>query len=307
MRTGLGALLWFCSILPAMAGQVLRVGPEEKIRTVAEAARKARDGDIVEIVARDYRADVAVWTQDGITVRGVGGRARLIADGASAEQKAIWVVRGGAMTVENIEFNGARVPHQNGAGIRFEKGHLVVRNCVFVDNEMSLLTSNDKDSELEIEDSEFGQAAPVERWSHNLYVGSIRKLTVRGSYFHHGWRGHLLKSRATENHIIGNRLIDGEGGRASYELEFPNGGIAHVSGNTIRQSATTENPVMVSFGAEGYTWPRNELHLIGNTLIDDRKPPGTFLRVWPGADQVETSGNRLVGDRSLFGATQGHE
>ena len=65
-----------------MAGQVLRVGPEEKIRTVAEAARKARDGDIVEIVARDYRADVAVWTQDGITVRGVGGRARLIADGA---------------------------------------------------------------------------------------------------------------------------------------------------------------------------------------------------------------------------------
>lgn len=307
LRTGLGALFLFCGILPAMAGQLLRVGPSEGLKTVSAAARQARDGDVVEIAAGDYHGDVAVWTQNGITVRGVGGKVRLIADGASAEQKAIWVVRGGAMTVENVEFTGARVWHRNGAGIRFEKGRLVVRDCVFLDNENGILTGNDKNSVLDIENSDFGHNGAGDGYSHNLYVGAMRRLTVTGSHFHHARVGHLLKSRAAENHIVGNRLVDGEGGRASYELEFPNGGIAHVSGNTIQQSATTENPVMVSFGAEGYTWPRNELHLIGNTLIDDRKPPGVILRVWPGADRVETSGNRLVGGKSLFGATQGHE
>lgn len=295
MRAGLGALSWFCGVLPALAGQILRVGPGEELQTISAAARRATDGDVVEIVAGNYRADVAVWTQDGITVRGVGGRVRLIADGASAEQKAIWVVRGGAMTVEDIEFTGARVPHRNGAGIRFEKGRLVVRNCTFLDNENGILAGNDKASMLDIENSEFGHNGAGDGYSHNLYVGTMRRLTVTGSYFHHARVGHLLKSRATENRIFDNRLIDGEGGRASYELEFPNGGLAYVVGNTIRQSATTENPVMISFGAEGYTWPRNELHLMGNTLVDDRRPPGVFLRVRPGTDRVETSGNRLIG------------
>jgi hypothetical protein len=47
----------------------------------------------------------------------------LHADGLHAEGKALVVVRGGRRPrVENIEFRGARVPHGNGAGIRFERG-----------------------------------------------------------------------------------------------------------------------------------------------------------------------------------------
>ncbi len=116
---------------PAATGRVLHVGPQRSLRTIAAAAKAAQDGDTIEIEAGDYVSDVAVWTQDRLVIRGVGGHARLIASGASAESKAIWVIRGGHVTVENIEFSGTRVPHQNGAGIRFEKGHLVVRNCRF--------------------------------------------------------------------------------------------------------------------------------------------------------------------------------
>ncbi len=53
----------------------------------------------------------------------------LIADGKSAEGKAIWVIRNGDFHIENIEFRGARASDRNGAGIRFERGKLCLRNC----------------------------------------------------------------------------------------------------------------------------------------------------------------------------------
>jgi hypothetical protein len=290
---------------PSMARQVLRVGPLEALRSVSMAAARARDGDVIEIAAGDYPADVAVWTQTDVTVRGVGGRVRLIASGASAEQKAIWVVRGGMLVVENVDFIGTRVRNRNGAGIRLEKGHLIVRNCTFVDNENGILTSGDKATELDIEGSEFGHNGAGDGFSHDLYVGSIRKLAVTGSYFHHARVGHLLKSRAAENHITYNRLTDEADGRASYELEFPSGGVAYVIGNIIQQGPETENPQLISFGAEGYAWPRNELFLISNTLVDDRKPGGSFLRVNAGASRIVGYNNLLVGSGALEAAGRG--
>jgi hypothetical protein len=283
---------------PSGATRILRVGPQLAIRTIAAAAALARDGDIIEIEAGDYMGDAAVWTQSKLTLRGVGGRPRLIAAGASAEKKAIWVIRGGDITVENIEFTGARVPDKNGAGIRFERGRLIVRNCHFHDNENGILTGGSADA-LDIENSEFGHNGVGDDYSHNLYVGAIKKLRVTGSYFHHARVGHLLKSRAAENHILYNRLTDESGGRASYELEFPNGGIAYVIGNIIEQARTTENPNIVSFGAEGYKHPANALYLINNTLIDNLPQSGVFLAIRPGFDVVKAWNNLLLGRRPL--------
>jgi hypothetical protein len=278
--------------------RILRVGPTQTFRSIAAAASAAKDGDVVEIEAGDYFGDVAVWKQERLIIRGVGGRARLIAAGENAEGKAIWVVRGGHVAVENLEFIGARVSDRNGAGIRLEKGHLTIRNCRFIDNENGILTSS-SDSTLTIENSEFGHNGAGDGQSHNLYVGAIRKLTVTGSYFHHARVGHLLKSRAVENHILYNRLTDEVEGRASYELEFPNGGIAYVIGNIIEQSATTSNSNIVSFGAEGYKHPANELYLINNTLIDRRPESGYFLTAQPGFSIVKAYNNLLLGKRPL--------
>ena len=76
-----------------------------------------------------------------------------------------------------------------------------------------------------------------------------------------------------------NFLVDGENGRASYELEFPNGGIAYVIGNVIGQSAKANNPALVSYGAEGPRWPDNALYMVHNTLLNDY-PSGDFLKIW---------------------------
>lgn len=286
-------------------GRVILVGPQREIKYLSVAAKVAKDGDTIEVDAGDYPRDVAVWTQNELTLRAVGGRVRLLAEGAAAEGKAIWVVRGGRMRAEGFDFEGARVKDRNGAGIRLEKGQLKIVDCRFVDSENGILTGGHADSTLEIFNSEFGNNGAGDGKTHNLYVGAIARLSVTGSYFHHAKVGHLLKSRAAVNDIRYNRLTDEIGGRASYEMEFPDGGIAYVVGNIIQQSSTTDNPHLISYGAESYRWKKNEIHLINNTLVDLRPNGGVFFRVNPGDVRIQAVNNLLIGKGDLDRAGAG--
>ncbi len=278
--------------------KVWRVSPQGNLPRISNAAALAKDGDVIEIEAGDYHGDVALWMQKRLTIRGVNGAARIFADGRNAEDKAIWVIREGDFDISNIDFIGARAGDGNGAGIRFEGGSLRLRDCLFWDNQMGLLSSNMVQGAkvtVLVEGSEFAYSHVNGRWGHNLYVGWLDQLTVSHSYFHHAGVGHLLKSRARVNNILYNRLTDESGGRASYELEFPNGGIARVIGNVIQQQRDTEHSVIVAFGAEGYKWPLNQLLMGNNTLVNDHPHGGTFFRVAPGADKVVLANNLFVG------------
>ena len=55
--------VWACLAVGMVWAETLRVGPGEAISTIAEASRRARDGDVVEIVAGTYVGNVAVWEQ----------------------------------------------------------------------------------------------------------------------------------------------------------------------------------------------------------------------------------------------------
>jgi parallel beta helix pectate lyase-like protein len=312
MRLGLDSWPTPISLAAAQTSEertprTIRVGKEYPIKTITAAARLAQDGDAVEIAAADYVGDTAVWTQTKLEIRGINGRPRLIAAGQAVEGKGIWVIRGGDIVVENIEFTGARVPDRNGAGIRLDRGKVMIRRCVFTDNENGMLVGNDPSNTLEIEDSEFGDNGAGDGQSHNLYVGTIQRFVVQGSYFHHARLGHLLKTRAQVNLIKYNRLSDEPGGRASYELEFPFGGLAHVVGNLIEQSEKTENSTIVSFGAEGYKWPRNELYLSHNTIVNNRGIGGVFIRAYQGSAYVKAINNILVGKGDLDIRSRGQE
>ena len=248
-------------------------------QSLADALRKAADGDEIHLLPGEHRAQAGVITQKRLTLRSVGGRAVLRADGAHAEGKAILVVRDGDVLIDHIEFRGARVPDGNGAGIRFERGRLHVNRCAFIDNQNGILTANFADAELTIQDSEFGHAPAGTSLPHLLYVGRIARLTLSGSRFSGGLEGHLVKSRARENHVRYNQLVDGTGGRAAYELEFPNGGLAYVVGNVIGQSSGSSNPTLLSFGAEGSQATDHALHVVNNTFINQGLRPAIFVRV----------------------------
>jgi hypothetical protein len=280
---------------PSPDPKVIRVGPYENIKSIDAAAHTAVDGDIIEIRSAEYHADVTIWHQKKLTIRGIEGHARLIADGKIAEGKAIWVIRSGDFTIENIDFIGARAVDNNGAGIRFEDGTLHIRNCLFYGNQEGIMTNSARNASLQIEDSEFAYNGYGDGYTHGIYAGAIDTLKVTGSYFHHANVGHLLKSRARNNYIANNRLTDEKTGRGSYELNFPNGGIVKLVGNIVEQSRMTENSTLVSFGEEGYLWPQNQLYLINNTLVNDHPYGGSFLRVTKGAGFVISNNNLLVG------------
>lgn len=96
------------------------MGPSHPLRTPSEAAKIAQDGGVIEIAAALDEDDVAIWPQNDLTIRGVGGRAHVRASGQLAEDKGIWVIKGRNATVENAELSGARGPHRDGSGIRGE-------------------------------------------------------------------------------------------------------------------------------------------------------------------------------------------
>lgn len=280
------ALLGAAPVLARAAREPLRVRVGDELRPVVAAAR---DGDVIELDEGLHRAQTALVTQAALTLRGRGAGAVLQADGAHVEGKALCVVRGGRVTMENLEFRGCRVPAGNGAGIRFERGQLVLRHCRFLDNEMGLLTANAPDLQLDLEACRFGQAPQHEGLLHHLlYVGTIGRVRVAGCHFDDGWRGHLVKSRAAVSHIIGNRLIDGtpdgaaeRDGEASYELDLPNGGRAWVLGNLVTKGRRPQNDALVSFGAEGPAHGDSALVMAHNTLVHFGAAPATALRHWP--------------------------
>ena len=156
------------------------------------------------------------------------------------------------------------------------------------------------DAELRVINSTFDKAPHDELGLHHLlYVGRIKHFVLEGSHLQRGYRGHLVKSRARLNEVRYNLLSDGPEGAASYELEFPEGGVAVVTGNVIAQSAASGNPVVIGYGAEAGNRPVNRLFLSHNTLINKGIRPAWFVRAWtdklPAGTEIVTRNNLTVG------------
>ena len=277
---------------PARAA-ILKVGPSQTLQTPSAAAAIARDGDSVEMDAGDYPGDVAVWRASRLTLRGVNGYARLAAAGRSAEQKAIWVIKGNDTTIENVEFSGCRVPDRNGAGIRQEGANLTVRHCRFQNNENGILTGAHRESEVLIEHCEFAGNGFGDGYSHNLYIGGVRRFTLRYCWSHGARTGHLVKSRAMENFILCNRLDDGPEGSSSYLVDLPDGGRSFLLGNLLRQGPRAENGTGVSYAAESTKNELPRLFVAHNTFISERPTGGRFVRIG-GRDAHALVVNNLV-------------
>lgn len=317
LNTGLSLapvrLLALCAVLSCSAvsrAETWWVGPKAPSMSLVDALAQARDGDTIAVVEGEYNGEVGVITQRRLTIRGVGKRPLLRAGGRIAEGKAILVVRDGDITVENLAFSGARAPDGNGAGIRFEKGKLLIKACTFHDNENGVLTANFGDAELDIVDSEFGEAPrSVGSLPHLLYVGRIGKLSITGSRFHEGFEGHMIKSRAKVSRIAHNMIYDGPGGESSYQIDLPNGGVAHIIGNVIGQNAQAQNRTLVAYGSEGNAWPDSALYLVHNTLLSTGLIPALFVRIFedrlPAAAPIYVVNNVAAGIGLLSPMTRG--
>ncbi|MEP7195528.1 MAG: peptidoglycan DD-metalloendopeptidase family protein [Saprospiraceae bacterium] len=275
------------------------VGPSRTYTSPSKVSNLVNHGDTIIIDAGIYAKDVCFWKANHLYIKGINGKAHLKAEGTAAGQKAIWVIQGDSMIIENIEFSECKVADKNGAGIRLEGTHLVVRNCYFHNNEDGILAGDNLNSKVLIEYSEFAGNGYGDGLSHNLYINHINSLTFRYNYSHDAVVGHLIKSRAHNNYFSYNRLSE-ENGSGSYEIDLPNGGFTVLIGNIIQQGSNSQNSAIISYGKEGLNNPTShELYLSHNTIINN-KSNGTFIQLQNGTSLLFELNNIFAGPGKIL-------
>ncbi len=239
-------LLWFAL---GASGRPLWVGPGETYKTLGQAVAAAQAGDQIFIRAGVYRNDYAE-IRVPLTITGVGGFAHLSSSGMIPNNKAIVIVAADA-SFTNIEFSGAKVDDNNGAGIRWEAGNLTIKHCWFHDNENGLLSATIPGGAVVIDTSKFEHNGNFSDQRHNAYVGHVLSATVTNSVFFDAVDGAGFKSRAKRNQISHNRFIDAaHWDTTGYHIDLPDGGDAVVRDNFFHREATASNRAIIHFGGE---------------------------------------------------------
>lgn len=285
------------------AARIVRVGPGRAYTHPSQVAGVVQSGDVVEIDAGVYDGPATTWSISNLTLRGVGGRAHLVAPAAISNGKGIWVTAGTNIAVESIEFSGAAVPDLNGAGIRAEGRDLAVCGSYFHDNQQGILGGSGNGNVL-VEYSEFarnGNCDDPSGCAHNMYIGNTARFTLRHSYSHHARVGHLVKSRAQENYILYNRIMDEASGNSSYVIDLPNGGLSYVIGNLLQQGPNADNSTMLIYGEEGLSNPSRTLYVVNNTFVNSAGS-GIFVAL-SGGTIATLQNNLFVGSGTLVSGT----
>ena len=280
----------------AASAATLTVGPGKTYATVNAAVAAAKPGDTIEVDAGDYVDDISSIKVNDLTIRGVGGRPHLKATVPPPNKKGIFVVEAGVgpVTLENLEFSGAKISEgdgNNGAGVRAQGTDLRVKGCYFHDNQNGILAG---EGLMTVEGSEFaynGQAG----YEHNIYVGAAPKFVFRGNYSHHVKSGHAVKSRALENRIEYNRLMEEADGNGSALIDLPQGGLSYVIGNLIQKGPMAENKNrVILYKGEGQTNPDLRLFVSHNTFVNEGSPNVVFVDA-PVVTELVAVNNLFVG------------
>jgi hypothetical protein len=269
----------------------LTVGAGQQYTTIAAAVNGARDGDTINVQAGTYTNDF-VSIYKNLTLNAVGGTVAMNATVQPPNGKAILTEGAPGLTVQinGFAFTGAAVPDGNGAGIRYEGGTLKVTNSYFGNNQNGILGAPDPNGVISIDHSEFDHNGTGDGRTHNMYIGDIAQFTLTNSYTHDAVVGHEIKSRAANNTITNNRILDNTGS-SSYAIDLPNGGNSTIAGNTIQQSAQSQNPTIIAYGEEGMIRTSNSLNVSGNTIVNDM---GRGAALWNAGGAPATFANNSV-------------
>ena len=277
------------------ASAVLTVGKDQIYRMPSQAAAAAKDGDVVQIHSGTYSGDVCVWSASNLTIIGVGQAPVLDAQGRSVQGKAIWVINGANVSIENVEFTGCACSDRNGAGIRAQGGSLILKNCYFHDNQEGLLSSNSPAMIVTMQNCRFHCNGAGDGYSHNIYIGNIASFTMTNCCSDGAIAGHDVKSRAQKNFIRDNRIgSTRQEGKTLDEIDLPNGGDSYVTGNTISKSANAAGNTSVAYAAEGAKNLRQRLYIANNTFTT-KLPKSIFIRSF-GRPSLCVVDNRFFGN-----------
>ena len=249
------------------------------------------------IIAPGRYADCAVQLAGNITFK-ARNPGTVIFDNAVCESKATLVLRGQSASVDGLIFQNITVPDANGAGIRLEKGNLNVTRSVFRNSEQGILTANDSNGSININQSTFSGLGRCDRGlscAHSIYIGDYGSLTVTNTRFEKGNGGHYVKSRSPRNNISNNAFDDVRGKTTNYMIDLPAGSTGTINRNVFVQGRDKENySAFIAIAAEGRVNSSTGLSVTNN---DARIAPGiqrnsVFLANWS-RDSIALQSNRL--------------
>ena len=249
---------------------VLTVGPGQQFGTIADAVAASSSGDTIDVQAGTYFNDF-FYIGHSLTLQAVGGEAQIIATENAPNGKAIITegVPGASVVINGFDISGASVGDANGAAIRYEGGSLSLSNDYFHNNQEGLLGGTDPNGSISIDNSEIAFNGDGSGFTHGLYIGAIAQFSLTNSYVHDTAVGHEVKSRAQNNTITNDRILDNTGS-ASYSIDLPNGGNATIANNVIEQSQGSQNPYIIAYAEEGRSNPGINVSISGNTIVNDQ-------------------------------------
>ena len=283
------------------SSSVMTVGAGEEYTTIAAAVAASHAGDTIKIDAGTYTA-ADVMIGHNLTIEAVGGVVNVVPSSSSNINvaKGLFIVgtAGDApnVTIEGLTFSGAKASSLDGAGIRYQSGNLTLVNDTFHDNQDGILATPfvDGTGSISVDHSTFNHNGAGDGQSHNIYIGYLNSFTMTNSVSEDAMVGHEVKSRAYNNVIENNQIIDGPTGTASYSIDLPNGGNDIIQGNTIEKGPDSSAGIMIHVGGPMLMSPQDNVTITGNTLINDYGPSATLI-----LNQMQTpvmaSGNTLEG------------
>jgi hypothetical protein len=272
----LTAVLLFASFSIASA-ETLRVGAEQGYKMPSQALARAHDGDTIAIDPGTY-FDCSLVSQNNITIEGTGPG--VVMTDKVCRGKAILITNGNNITIRNLTLQRARVPDQNGAGIRGQGGNLTVIDSRFLDNEDGILVAPHPGAAVRVIGSEFAANGKCSGHgcAHGIYVGSIGSLDIENSRFFDTHAGHNIKSDAANTTVLNCDIEDGANGTSSYQVDVPMGGTVRIEGNKMEKGPHAQNwAFAIVIGEEGVSHPSDGIIIRNNTLINDTGHETTFV------------------------------
>jgi hypothetical protein len=260
-------ILMGIAIANASPAATLKVGPDQTYKAPSAAAAVAKNDDRIEIEPGQY-FDCAVWGVDNLVIEGTGPG--VVITDKTCMGKGLFVIEGNNTTVRNLTLTRARVPDNNGAGIRLDKGNLTVDKVKFIDNQNGIM-GGVPGTTVTIRDSEFDKNGTCEgACAHGIYIMNVDLLRVENSRFSNTRHAHSIKSRALRTEVVGSTIVDGPDGTSSYLIEAPNGGALIVRDNTLEKGPKAENHTCaIAIGSEGVTQATPEITITNNNFRND--------------------------------------
>ena len=299
---------------------VWQVGATRTYPLPSNVASLVNNGDTVQIDAGTY-TDCAVWTKSNLLLQGVGnGYAHCI--NSVCGYKGIWVINAGAnnITIENMEFSGASISGGqggNGAGLRAQGGAYTIRHCYFHNNQNGILcnpTAGNDSADVLIENSVFAYNGCANGdpsgcnpgYEHNMYIGSgYRSFTLQYSYSHGAVNGHNVKTRARNNYILYNSIMDLSDGTSSYDIDIAQGGSTIIMGNLIEGGPHKANHSIICYNEGSTNAPPQNLYLVNNTIVNDQTTGYFLFMPLATNDTLTMLNNIFAGPGLLFNGAPG--